>query len=160
MRGYQRTGPYRSRTGLILGVCKGLAQYFNISVFWTRAIAVAALIFTGVWPVVGVYLLAAVLMKPEPMVPFRNEGDQEFYNSYTASRAMALQRLKRTYENLDRRLRRMELSLRPRTHTGLRALQAHPRAISRPSRRPNASVTRARAAYACGSAIDCVRTPT
>jgi len=103
-----RSGPYRSRSGVILGVCKGLAQYFNFSLFWTRIIAVGLLIFSGFWPVVGLYILAALLLKPEPVVPFRNEQDQEFYGSFTASRRMALQRLQRTFENLDRRLQRME----------------------------------------------------
>ena len=37
----QRTGLYRSRSGLIIGVCKGVAQYFDFSVFWMRVIAVA-----------------------------------------------------------------------------------------------------------------------
>lgn len=93
---------------MILGVCKGLAQYFNLSVFWTRIVAVGFLIFTGIWPIAGIYLLAGLLMKPEPVVPFSDESDQEFYQSYSASRTMALHRLKRTYDNMDRRLRRLE----------------------------------------------------
>ncbi len=60
------SGLYRSRDGILFGVCKGLAQYFDLSVFWTRVAALTVLLCTGVWPVVGVYLLAALLMKPEP----------------------------------------------------------------------------------------------
>ncbi|MEW5726015.1 MAG: PspC domain-containing protein, partial [Thermodesulfobacteriota bacterium] len=101
-----RKGLYRSRSGVILGVCKGLAEYFDLSVFWTRVVAVGFLIFTGLWPVVGLYLLAALLMKPEPVVKFRDERDHEFYNSYATSRKMAIHRLKRTFDHLDRRLRR------------------------------------------------------
>jgi phage shock protein C len=99
---------YRSRTGLILGVCKGLARYFDFSVFWMRAIAVALLLFSGIWPMVIVYVVAALLMKLEPVVPLETEEEQEFYNSYTTSRSMALRRLKRIYDNLDRRIQRME----------------------------------------------------
>ncbi|MBP1742726.1 MAG: pspC [Deltaproteobacteria bacterium] len=33
-------GLYRSRKGAILGVCRGIAEYFDFSVFWTRAIAI------------------------------------------------------------------------------------------------------------------------
>jgi len=107
---YDRTRPalYRSRNGMILGVCRGIAEYLDFSVFWTRVIAVVGMIFTGLWPLVGVYFLAAVLMKPEPVVPLTTDEDSEFYNSYTSSRTMALQRLKRTYDGLDRRLQRME----------------------------------------------------
>ena len=47
-------------------------------------------------------------MKPEPVVPFQSEADEEFYNSLTTSRSMALHRLKRTYDNLDRRIQRIE----------------------------------------------------
>ncbi|MFO8007123.1 MAG: PspC domain-containing protein [Candidatus Brocadiia bacterium] len=100
--------PYRARDGMILGVCKGLAEHLNVSVFWTRMVALAVLILTGVWPIVGLYLLAALLMKPEPVVPFQSEADEEFYNSFTSSRRMALHRLKRTFDRLDRRIRRME----------------------------------------------------
>lgn len=106
--GETRTGPYRSRTGVILGVIKGLAEYFNLSVFWCRVVAVGFLFFTGVWPIVGLYLLAALLIKQEPMVEFSDDTDQEFYNSYTSSRKMAVKRLKRTYDRLEKRLRRLE----------------------------------------------------
>ena len=61
-----RRGLYRSRKNVILGVCRGIADYFDFSVFWMRAIAVILLILTGFWPVIGLYILAALLMKSEP----------------------------------------------------------------------------------------------
>ena len=99
---------YRSRHGVILGVCRGIADYLNFSVFWTRIIAVVLMIFGYVFPVVAVYLIAALLMRPEPVLPLEDDGDSEFYNSYTSSRRMATQRLKRAFDNLDRRIQRME----------------------------------------------------
>lgn len=101
-------GLYRSRDGRILGVCRGLADYFDVSVTMVRAAAIVAFIMTGFWPVVGLYLLGAVIMKPEPIMPFCNENEREFYNSYAESRAGGLSRIKRKFENLDRRIRRME----------------------------------------------------
>ena len=47
-------------------------------------------------------------MKLEPVVPFEEDSEREFYDSYVNSRSMALARLKRTYDNLERRIRRME----------------------------------------------------
>lgn len=93
---------------MIMGVCKGLADYFDFSVTWIRIIAVLLFLFTGFWPVVVLYVLAGLLMKPEPAVPFSSEADQEFYDSYAGSRTNALARLKRKFEHLDRRIRRME----------------------------------------------------
>jgi phage shock protein C len=99
---------YRSRHGIIFGVCRGLAEYMNVSVFWTRVASLVLLFVTGIWPLLGLYILGAVLMKPEPVLPLENDQDREFYNSYTSSRTMALQRLKNAFDHLDRRVQRME----------------------------------------------------
>ena len=103
-----RDGVYRSRNGVIFGVCRGLAEHFDFSVFWARVIAVIFLMVSGFWPAIGLYLVATLLMKPAPVVPLETEAEQEFYDSYTHSRRMAARRLKRRFENLERRLQRME----------------------------------------------------
>ncbi len=103
-----RGGLYRSRKGVVLGVCRGIAEYFDFSVFWTRAIVLIALFFSGFWPIMALYFIAALLMKPEPVIPIESEDQQEFYNSYMYSRKGAIDRLKRRYENLERRIQRME----------------------------------------------------
>ncbi len=103
-----RHGLYRSRQGVIFGVCRGVAEYLDVSVFWGRVITVVAAVFTGFTPMIIVYILAALLIKPEPVVPIENEAEEEFYNSYVSSRPMALQRLKRTFDALDRRIQRIE----------------------------------------------------
>jgi len=104
----EHRGLYRSRKGVIFGVCKGIANHLDVSVFWTRALAVFIALVTGFWPAMIGYILAALLMKPEPAMPLENEAEEEFYNSYVSSRSMALARLKRTYDNLDRRIQRIE----------------------------------------------------
>jgi phage shock protein C len=103
-----RDGLYRSRDGVIFGVCRGLADHFDFSVLWARVIAVIFLFVSGFWPAIGLYLIATLLMKPAPVVPLKTEAEQEFYDSYTHSRRMAARRLKRRFENLERRLQRME----------------------------------------------------
>ena len=104
---YKR-GIYRSRHGVIFGVCRGVAEYLDFSVFWLRVITLAMMFFSAMLPVVVIYFIAALLMKPEPVMPVQNEDDEEFYQSFTSSRSMALHRLKRTFESLDRRIQRME----------------------------------------------------
>lgn len=104
----RRRALYRSRDGAIFGVCKGLADYMDVSLFWTRVIVLLSTLFTGIWPGVGVYFLAALLLKPEPVMQIESEDDREFYHAYTSSRTMALQRLKRMFDHLDRRIQRME----------------------------------------------------
>jgi phage shock protein C len=75
-------GLYRSRDGLLLGVCRGIAEYFDFSVFWTRTIVLILLFLSGFWPIMALYFIAALLMKPEPVVPIQSDDQQEFYDSY------------------------------------------------------------------------------
>lgn len=103
-----RGGPYRARGTALFGVCKGLADHFDVSVTGVRLLVVIATFFTGIWPGVLCYIAAAFIMKPEPMLPLQNEDEREFYHSYTSSRTMALHRLKKTYDALDRRIQRIE----------------------------------------------------
>ncbi len=103
-----RGGLHRSRNGLLLGVCRGIAEYFDFSIFWTRAIVLILLFFSGFWPIMALYFIAALLMKPEPVIPIESDDQREFYNSYISSRKGAIDRLKRRYENLERRIQRME----------------------------------------------------
>jgi phage shock protein C len=105
---FTRSGIYRSRNGFIFGVCRGLAEHFNFSVFWARVIAIIFLLVTGFWPAIGMYLIATLLMKPAPVIPIKTDAEQEFYDSYANSRHLAARRIKRRYENLERRLQRME----------------------------------------------------
>ena len=107
-RNERRRGLYRSRRGIILGVCRGLAEYLDASVFWVRMGVVALLFLTGLWPTVAVYVVAALIMKKEPVVAFASESEWEFYDSYANSRTRALHRLRRIYERLDRRIQRVE----------------------------------------------------
>ena len=101
-------GLHRSRNGLILGVCRGIGEYFDFSVFWVRAIAVVLLFITGLWPIAAIYFIAALLMKPAPVIPIQTSEEQEFYESYIHSKKGATERVKKRYDNLMRRIQRLE----------------------------------------------------
>ncbi len=109
MTRYQRKrGWYRSRRGIIFGVCRGLGEYFDFSVFWIRFMVVVAFMISGIWPMAGIYIVAALVMKPEPIRPFESEAERDFYDSYVDSRQRSKRRLRRRYDSLDRRIQRME----------------------------------------------------
>ncbi len=103
-----RRGVYCSRDGIILGVCRGIADYFNFSVFYVRAIVVVVFIFTGFWPIIGIYILAALLMKSEPGVPGRSGSKENSYGRYTRARHDTAERFKRKWRHLEKRIRTME----------------------------------------------------
>lgn len=109
-----RGGICRSRKGILLGVCRGLGEYFGFSVFWIRATAVILFIFTGFWPVVGIYILAALLMKSEPADHSGAGCRPPGGSRYRRTRNDADGRLKRKWEHLERRLRNMEAKVTSR----------------------------------------------
>lgn len=116
-------GPYRARDGVIFGVCRGLADHFDLSVAGFRLAVVLIAVFTGFWLVFGAYVIAAILMKPAPAVPLHSSGEAEFYNTVATSRALALQRVKDAYERLDRRVRRIEATVTARGYEWDRRLR-------------------------------------
>ncbi len=103
-----RRGFYRSRNGVILGVCRGIADYFDFSVFWIRAIAIILFIFTGFWPIVGIYILAALLMKSDPAKSVDPASKQRSGSLYRCASNDVAERLKRKWKHLEKRIRRME----------------------------------------------------
>lgn len=101
-------GLYRSRKGILFGVCRGLANYFDISVFWTRAIVVIFFIFTGFWPLIGLYILAILLMKPDPSTVTAGRGQKTDRGRCASAGYEAADRLRRKWHHLEKRIRRME----------------------------------------------------
>lgn len=102
---------YRSRRGMILGVCRGLADYFDVSVLGIRITAVILFIFTGFWPIGAIYLLAAFMMKPQSRRTERpRESGQyrERYEPFNETKSAALGQLKRTSDSLNQRIQNME----------------------------------------------------
>lgn len=107
MNEYEKRSLYRSRRGIFFGVCRGLAEYFDISVFWTRVITAGACIFTGFWPVGAAYLLAALILKREP-----GFGAFTFWRRAARTQEGSARAYRRTTGSLDARLQRLEAAMR------------------------------------------------
>ena len=103
-----RRGLYRSRNGVLLGVCRGVADYFHLSVFWIRATAVILFMCTGFWPIVGVYILAALLMKSGPAESGGRDSKSRTGGRRHCQRNDAAERLRRKWKHLEKRIRKME----------------------------------------------------
>jgi phage shock protein C len=103
-----RRGLYRSRNGVLLGVCRGVADYFDFSVFWIRAAAVILFICTGFWPIVGVYILAALLMKSDPARSGAEKSKPGTGSRQDCTANDTAERLRRKWKHLEKRIRNME----------------------------------------------------
>jgi phage shock protein C len=85
-----------------------VADYFDLSVFWIRAILIVVFIFTGFWPVIGIYILAAILMKSEPGLPGGKESKRSNRCRYSSAGRETSERIRRKWRHLEKRIRRME----------------------------------------------------
>ncbi len=103
-----KRGLYRARDGVILGVCKGLADHFNLRVGWVRFFVVVAALITKAAPMIVLYLIAAYLMRRRRECPSsRESGGRRCHDRGRPFQGMA-DRLKRRFERMEARLRRME----------------------------------------------------
>lgn len=117
-RGFRPVGPFgsgrkisRSRDRVVMGVCKGISDYFQVPVLWVRTIFVLALLCSGLWPVIAIYIVASFLMKPLPIKPLEADGEKDSYNTSTLSRTSTISTLKSRFDSLERRIRSMEDSV-------------------------------------------------
>jgi phage shock protein C len=58
------------------------------------------------------------------MVNFESDEEKEFYNSYITARKMSMSRLKRKYDSLENRIRRMESIITAREYDWDRRLES------------------------------------
>ena len=101
-------GLYRSRNGIIMGVCRGVGDYLNFSVFWIRVILVILFLISGFWPVVVLYFVAGFLMKPEPLIRSHQHFEEGGCSGYSRERRPSSEHIKRRKQTLERRIHNLE----------------------------------------------------
>jgi phage shock protein C len=111
--GDQPGGPRPSRLyrnterGVIFGVCAGLADYFGISRFIVRIVAVIAL-FMFPPPTLFCYFMAALLIRRAPAYHYESDAEKEFWRQVRLKPSESLSRLRHRYREQEQRIRNME----------------------------------------------------
>lgn len=108
MRTYRQCfRPYRRRRGrMIFGVCGGIADHLELPAWALRVGFILLASFNQAF--ILLYLVMGLIMKAAPRKPFRNFEDEEVYNSYQTSRGDTLDRVERSFKNLDKRMQNIE----------------------------------------------------
>lgn len=115
MRSRSDFPPRRSRLyrdpeqGRVLGVCRGLADYFGLNVTFIRFVTVVGLIFFTL-PTIVCYFLLGWILDPVPAGLFDTEEEEVFWRKVRTDPGQ-------TFNGLRHRFRAMELKLR--------AMEAH-----------------------------------
>ena len=66
MSSYRYTRWYRSRRGLLFGVCQGLADWKQLSAGLVRLVLILLCVFLRFFPVFLVYVILALFLPVEP----------------------------------------------------------------------------------------------
>lgn len=99
--------PYRRRQGrMIFGVCGGIADHLELPAWALRIGFILLASFNQAF--ILLYLALGLFMKAAPRKAFRSFEDEEVYNSYQTSRGNTLDRVERSFENLDKRMQNIE----------------------------------------------------
>jgi phage shock protein C len=100
---------YRSRKNRVFfGVCGGLADHFDFNAWAVRLVAILLTFVTlGVFAPI-IYIIAGLMMREAPEQRFTNTEDEDFWNLYQNSRTAALHKVQRRFEQLSRRIERIE----------------------------------------------------
>src|SRR3546814_17127436 len=82
--------------GVIFGVCAGLADYFGISRFFVRIVAVIA-IFMFPPPTLFCYFMAAFLIPRAPTYHYESDAEKDFWRQIRLKPSASLSRLLHRY---------------------------------------------------------------
>ncbi len=94
------------RDSVMLGVCGGLAHYFDFAPWGVRLLFVL-LSLLGFFPfTIMAYIILAFVLKPEPERRILMPGEEG--RPLYGSREEALHRVQQRYEQIEQRLRRLE----------------------------------------------------
>lgn len=93
--------------GLILGVCAGIAAYFDISPAKVR-IGTVGLAFFFLPQVVIVYLIAAAVLKRRPVLMYRSRDEEQFWRAVSVKPADTFSAIRHNFRELEQRIAGME----------------------------------------------------
>ncbi|MCX5769075.1 MAG: PspC domain-containing protein [Candidatus Hydrogenedentes bacterium] len=99
---------YRVRTGIGLGVCHGIAEYFDFPVWLVQAAALITCLAMHIVPFLILYGIAALIMKPKPGYEHPHVCRPARREFESTSRAASWHEIKDIMARLDRRIKRME----------------------------------------------------
>lgn len=119
-------GPFRAKDGVIFGVAKGLADYFGWSVGIVRLVLILATIFLFFWPTIILYLLAAMIMSPEPNGRLNSPEERDIWLQTQLDPAAAMEQLSRRASSLEKRLRRIEDFVTSKDYLWLKKMKNQP----------------------------------
>ena len=96
------------RRGKIMGVCAGIADYFDIKVGVVRFLTVITALVTGIWFVVIAYFVLGFTLSPKPRDLYEDDKEEEFWKQTRKAPDYSAAELRRRFRDVERRTAEME----------------------------------------------------
>ena len=113
------------RKAKLMGVCAGIADYFDTNVTVVRILTFLGILFSGFWLIVAYVIMGFALdNKPEDL--YEDEQEEEFWKQTRKAPEYSAAELRRRFREIERRTSEMEAymtSKRFRLERELRALE-------------------------------------
>lgn len=96
------------RKGKCMGVCAGIADYFDIKVGVVRFLTVVGALVTGVWFFVIAYFVLGFMLEPTPKDLYEDEKEEEFWKQTRKAPDYSAAELRKRFRDIERRTSEME----------------------------------------------------
>ncbi len=96
------------RRGKFMGVCAGIADYFDIKICVVRILTVVAALITGIWFIVLAYFILGFMLDPKPRDLYEDDKEEEFWKQTRKAPDYSAAELRRRFRDVERRTAEME----------------------------------------------------
>lgn len=115
-----------TKDGRFMGVCAGVADYFDIRPGVIRLLAVIAFFMTGIFPTLIIYLLLGFILENKPAVIVEDPEEDKFWQKARTKPAYTKVDMQSRYSDIEKRTRNLEAYLTSKQfklHRELRELE-------------------------------------
>ncbi len=96
------------RNGRCMGVCAGVADYFDMRASTVRFLTIILALITGIWPVVAGYFILGCVLDSKPDEIYEKPEEDEFWRSARNNPDYMRVDLGNRFKEIERRTRNME----------------------------------------------------
>lgn len=96
------------RDGKVMGVCAGIADYFDMRPFVIRVLVVLGMLVGAFAPILIGYFVLGIVLEPKPSELYNDPQEDEFWRKVRTQPDYTSADLKKRFQDIERRTRRME----------------------------------------------------
>lgn len=94
--------------GRCMGVCAGVADYFDMKPKFVRIMFIIAMIFTGIWPLLFVYFVLGFALDAKPGDLYNDEEEEQFWKQTRKAPDYTAAEMRQRFRDMERRTADME----------------------------------------------------